>query len=76
MRRNDGRLVLLSPVDFIAWTEGVAEKLARLDGAIAESGGFTGKELWITGRVEPDARAHLEAAGWVVEEDKDALLTD
>ena len=76
LRRNDGKLILLAPVDFVSWTEGIEQKLATLDRAIANTGAFSGKELWITGKIDPAARMHFEAAGWEVNEDQNALLKD
>ena len=72
-----GKLVLLAPVDYVSWTEGVAEKLMILDRNVAKRGDLSGKELWITGKIDAEARTHLEAAGWKVQEDaQDALLKD
>jgi hypothetical protein len=68
LRRQDGTLVLLAPIDFIYWTRGVEEKLIALDRAIATAGGFSGKELWITGRIDAEARTRFEAAGWKLKE--------
>ena len=74
---KDGKLVLLAPVDYVSWTQGVAEKLMTLDRNVAKAGDFSAKELWITGKIDSDARTHFEAAGWKVQEDaQDALLKD
>ncbi|RPH42310.1 MAG: hypothetical protein EHM86_02730 [Desulfobulbaceae bacterium] len=44
----------------------MAEKLDVLDQAIAKQLGVHGKQLWIGGTVEPEARALLKRRGWAV----------
>jgi hypothetical protein len=76
LRRKDATLVLLAPVDFIFWTKGVADKLATLNRDIDQAGGFSGKELWITGNIDDGAMKHFEAAGWKVNEDAQAAFLE
>jgi hypothetical protein len=66
LRRADGTLVLMAPVDYLVWTEGVAANLSVLDQELAAGAAFSGKELWIGGGIDPAAREQFEAAGWRV----------
>ncbi len=51
-------------------TESYTEMKNRgaISSAISAMQGITGKELWITGTVDPLARQALEKKGWKVEE--------
>lgn len=74
LKRKGATLVLLAPIDYIFWTKGVEDKLVALNHAIDKTGGFTGKELWITGRIDPEALTHFETEGWAVKENAKGLL--
>ena len=57
-----GGLVVGAPVDYVAWTERVANFARRSD--------FTASslDLWLTGRMSPQARQEFERIGWRVHE--------
>jgi hypothetical protein len=68
LQRRDGVVVGIFPLDHMAWTAVFAQKLAAASSAIKEIPGVTGKELWITGTVDPVARKALEEKGWKVQD--------
>ncbi|MGO9533453.1 MAG: hypothetical protein ACLP3B_20030 [Syntrophobacteraceae bacterium] len=65
---NNGKIIAIFPLDYIAWTPNFARKAQAVSGAIKQMSGISGKELWVTGKVNPIARKALEAKGWKVEE--------
>jgi hypothetical protein len=67
LRKKDGAAILLLPLDYIYPTVDVSAKLAKIDRALTKDG-ITGKELWITGRVDESARALFKDSGWEVVE--------
>jgi hypothetical protein len=64
----NGSLVLLLPVDYLMWTQGVDRRSQELVGA-NRAAGFTGKvEAWLTGVATPRARQQLGDRGITVVE--------
>jgi hypothetical protein len=61
-------IVGLFPLDYVAWTAGFARKAMEISSAIEKMPSIKGKELWITGTVDPVARKALEERGWKVQE--------
>jgi hypothetical protein len=75
LQTSNGRIIAIFPLDYIAWTAAFAQKEAAVSAALKQTPGVTGKELWITGKVDSAARRALEARGWKVEEKiRDRLL--
>ncbi|MGO9021752.1 MAG: hypothetical protein ACLQVJ_25730 [Syntrophobacteraceae bacterium] len=72
---NNGKIMAIFPLDYIAWTQNFARKLQAVSAAIKQMSGISGKELWVTGKVHPIARKALEAKGWKVEERVGEKLT-
>jgi hypothetical protein len=68
IQSNKGKIVALFPLDYVAWTEAFARKEAAVSAAIKQMPGATGKEFWITGKLDPTARKALQARGWKVED--------
>jgi hypothetical protein len=62
-----GSLVGAFPIDYLAWTTGVAETTGVASGQIAERG-IKRKELLLKGKVSPQARAALQDRGWKITE--------
>jgi hypothetical protein len=62
-----GSLVGAFPIDYLAWTTGVAETTGAASGQIAERG-IKRKELLLKGKVSPQARAALQDRGWKITE--------
>jgi hypothetical protein len=57
-----GGVVVGAPVDYVAWTENVANFARRPDFA------STSLDIWLTGRMSPRARQEFERIGWRVHE--------
>ena len=68
LQRKDGVVVGIFPLDHIAWTAAFAQRATGAASALKEIPGVTGKELWITGTVDPVARKVLEESGWKVQD--------
>jgi len=65
---DSGKLIAIFPLDYIAWTPNFARKAQTVAAAVKQMRGFSGKEFWVTGKVDPAARKALEAKGWKVQE--------
>ena len=57
-----GGLVVGAPVDYVVWTENVANFARRPDFAA------TSRDIWLTRRMSPRARHEFERIGWRVHE--------
>lgn len=68
LQREDGVAVELYPLDYIALTEDLIQKEKLSSESIKGLSGVTGKELLITGCIDPEARKVLESKGWKVNE--------
>jgi hypothetical protein len=68
MLTKTGVIVGVFPLDHVAWTVGFARKETAVLTAIEAMPGIRGKELWITGTVDPLARRILERKGWKLED--------
>ena len=65
---KDRAVVGLFPLDHVAWTVNFARQETQVSDAIEKMPDIKGKELWISGTVDPVARRALESKGWIVEE--------
>jgi len=63
-----GKVVVVAPLDYLAWSPVFAQKEQAVSSAIRGMQGISGKELLITGNVNPVARKALESRGWKVED--------
>jgi hypothetical protein len=68
LRKKDGTVVGIFPVDRVAWTQRFANKEKAISEAIRKMPGVKGKQLLIVGTMDQTARKALEAKGWKVEE--------
>ena len=68
LQTKQGIVVGLFPFDHVAWTSNLDMKEMAVSAAIKKMPGVKGKELWIEGTVDPEARKALEDRGWVVTE--------
>ncbi len=66
VKRKDGAIVGLFPLDYIAWTAALWHKENAVSESMKRLPGVTGKELWIEGWVDLVARKALESRGWIV----------
>ncbi len=69
LQRKDGVIVLLAPLDHVFWTHHVWLTLKKGSGILNQLPGFSGKEVWISGAIDPIAQKALEMEGWKVKED-------
>ncbi|CAB1082926.1 hypothetical protein D1AOALGA4SA_10517 [Olavius algarvensis Delta 1 endosymbiont] len=69
LQRKDGVIVLLAPLDHVFWTHHVWLTLKKGSEILNQLPGFSGKEVWISGAIDPIARKALEMEGWKVKED-------
>jgi hypothetical protein len=75
MLTKTGVMIGAFPLDYIGWTVNFAQKETAVTDALHAMQGVRGKELWITGTVDPVARRIFEAKGWKVEDKiQDRLL--
>lgn len=65
---NGGKLIAIFPLDYVSWTPNFQRKAQVVGAAVKQMPGFSGKEFWVTGKVDPIARKALEAKGWKVQE--------
>lgn len=63
---KDKTMVAFLPLDYVASTINFWEKESLLSRSLDKIGPASGKQMWITGAVTPDARKGLEMRGWKV----------
>jgi hypothetical protein len=71
---QNGALVFNIPVDYMVWTEHLAQLVANTDLLVKQLPGITQKQLWVTGALSPRARAELQRLNWKVYERSEALV--
>jgi len=69
LKRKDGVIVVLTPLDHVAWTHKLWLRESKGSASLNQLLGFSGKIVWITGTFDPVARKALESQGWKVKED-------
>jgi hypothetical protein len=75
MLTKTGVIIGVFPLDYVGWTIGFGRKVTGVSNAIDAMPGIRGKELWITGTIDPKARSVLEKKGWKLEDKiQDRLL--
>jgi hypothetical protein len=65
-RTRDGKVVVAVPVDYIVWTDSVANGTSTATAQLQASAGSAARELWVGGGLTPIARKEFEARGWKV----------
>jgi len=68
LQRKDGVIIGPFPLDYVVWTAALWRREKIVSESIERLRGVTGKELWIGGTVDPEARKALESRGWKVDE--------
>ena len=69
LQRKDGVIIMLAPLDYVAWTKKLWLIKTQQSGPFNKLPGFSGTEVWITGAFDPVARKALEIEGWKVKQD-------
>jgi hypothetical protein len=73
-QRKDGAVVGLFPLDYVAWTERLAQKEKAVSEFLAAELAPKEKALWVLGTIDPAAREALRGKGWALEEKAAAKL--
>jgi hypothetical protein len=73
-RTINGALVFNVPLDYLAWTEPMAQLLTGANQLVNELPGIKEKQLWLAGTLSPRARKEIESRGWQVRDQAEAQL--
>ena len=73
-RTKNGALVVVLPLDYLVWTEPMAQLLTGANQLISELPGIKEKQVWLTGTLSPRARKEIESRGWHVRDRAEAQL--
>jgi hypothetical protein len=73
-RTAKGALVFNLPVDYMVWTESLAQIIANTDLLLNQLPGVTEKQIWVTGTLSPRARAEMQSRKWKVYERSETLI--
>lgn len=65
---DNGKLLVISPVDYLFWTLALEEWLGKFQTDIKD------KEIWIAGYASDQVKSELENRGWVLVENADEKL--
>ena len=74
MTTQDGRVVGVFPLDYVAWTARLVTIMQNLNAELDARGQASAKELWFEGVVSPEARQGMESYGWTVKDRVQILL--
>lgn len=74
LQTRQGIVMGIFPFDHVAWTPLIDVKEKTISEAIKKMPGVKGKELWIGGTVDSEARKALELRGWAVVEKSEEKL--
>lgn len=66
LHRDDGVIVILSPVDYVFWTQRLDNRLNEFETVLKEVADVKNKEIWITGQFDNNSREQFEDFGWTV----------
>ena len=75
LKTADGRTVGLFPLDYVPWTQRLADYIPTLTTEAAAAGETSAKEMWFEGVISPEARQGIEQHGWAVKEQVGMLKT-
>ena len=73
-RTANGALVVVLPLDYLVWTEPMAQLLTGANQLMKDLPGIKEKQVWITGTLSPRARKEIESRGWQVRDRAEAQL--
>lgn len=69
LQTKDGKVVILAEVDYVFWTQGVGDVLNGVEVDVAKISDVSGKEVWISGKMDDTASKVWEAKGWKIVQD-------
>jgi hypothetical protein len=70
----NGALVFNIPVDYVSWTQEVAQVVTTASGLADKLPNIREKQLWVTGTLSPRARAEMQRLNWKVYERNEPLI--
>ncbi len=73
-RTNNGALVFNLPLDYLVWTEPMAQLLTGANQLVNNLQGIKEKQIWIAGTLSPRARKEIESRGWQIHDRAEAQL--
>jgi hypothetical protein len=73
-RTTHGALVFNLPLDYLVWTEPMAQLLTGANQLVNDLPGIKEKHVWLTGTLSPRARREIESRGWQVHDRAEAQL--
>jgi hypothetical protein len=73
-RTNNGALVFNLPLDYLVWTEPMAQLLTGANQLVNNLQGIKEKQVWIAGTLSPRARKEIESRGWQIHDRAEAQL--
>ena len=75
-KTKDNKIVFNVPLDYAAWTKGLAIVARTLTQEVALMEDVTGREIWVTGRFSPKAKESLKKMGWAIFENSEKLISN
>jgi len=73
-RAANGALVVNLPLDYLVWTEPMAQLLTGANQLVDTLPGTKEKQIWLTGTLSPRARKEIESRGWKIHDRTEAQL--
>jgi len=73
-RTNNGALVFNLPVDYLVWTEPMAQLLTGANQLVNNLQGIKEKQVWLGGTLSPRARKEIASRGWQIHDHAEAQL--
>ena len=73
-RTNNGALVFNLPLDYLVWTEPMAQLLTGANQLVNTLPGIKEKQVWIAGTLSPRARKEIASRGWQIRDRAEAQL--
>jgi len=73
-RTASGALVVNLPMDYLVWTEPMAQSLTAGNQLASTLPGITEKQIWFTGTLSPRARKEITSRGWQIHDNAETQL--
>ena len=73
-RTAKNEVVFNVPLDYLVWTQDMAQLLTAADGVVTRLTRPANKQLWVTGAVSARAKKEIESRGWQVQERSEERL--
>ena len=73
-RTTNGALVFNLPLDYLVWTEPMAQLFTGANQLVNNLPGVKEKQIWLTGTLSPRARKEIMSRGWQIHDRAEAQL--